>query len=41
MHTKFHKDWFSDSKVDEGDSQTHTQRGDLISLLLFFWKQGE
>jgi hypothetical protein len=36
IHTKFHKDWFSHSEVDRGDSQTHKQHGDIISLLLFF-----
>jgi hypothetical protein len=39
IHTKFHEDWFSHSKVDEGDTQTHRQHGDLISLLLFFQKK--
>jgi hypothetical protein len=33
---KFHKDCFRHSKVYRGDSQTHRQHGDLISLLLFF-----
>jgi hypothetical protein len=33
-YTKFHKDWFSHSKVDKG-TQTHRQHGDRISLLLF------
>jgi hypothetical protein len=32
----FHKDWFRHSKVDRGDSQTHRQYGDLISLFYFF-----
>jgi hypothetical protein len=30
----FHKDWFSYSKVNMGDTQTHRQHGDRISLLL-------
>jgi hypothetical protein len=34
--TRFHKDWFSHSKVDRGDSQTHRQHGDWMSLFLFF-----
>jgi hypothetical protein len=36
--TKFNKDLFRHSKVDRGDAQTdtHTEYGDLISLLLFF-----
>jgi hypothetical protein len=41
IHTKFHKDWFSHSKVNRGkhiqtDTHTHTQHDDLISLFLFF-----
>jgi hypothetical protein len=36
MHTKFHKDWFSHSEVNRGDSQTHREHGDCISLLSFF-----
>jgi hypothetical protein len=36
IDAKFHKDSFSHSKVDEGDTQTHGQHGDFISLLLFF-----
>jgi hypothetical protein len=36
MHTKFYNDWFSHSKVDGGDIQTHRQHGDRISLLSFF-----
>jgi hypothetical protein len=34
-HTKFHKDWFSHSKVDRG-GQTHRHYGDPISLFLVF-----
>jgi hypothetical protein len=33
LHTKFHKDWFSHSKVDRGETQTHRQHGDRLSLL--------
>jgi hypothetical protein len=33
IHTNFHKDWFRHSKVNRGDSQTHRQHGDRISLL--------
>jgi hypothetical protein len=33
---KFHKDWFSHSKVDKGDMHTDRQQGDLIRLLYFF-----
>jgi hypothetical protein len=33
---KLNKDWFRHSKVDRGNSQTHRQPGDFISLLLFF-----
>jgi hypothetical protein len=33
VHTEFHKDWFGHSKVDGGESQTHRQHGDRISLL--------
>jgi hypothetical protein len=40
VHTKFHKDWFRHSKVVGGytyrHSDTHGQKGDLISLLLFY-----
>jgi hypothetical protein len=35
-YTNFHKDWFRHSKVNRGDSQTHRQHGDRISLRLFF-----
>jgi hypothetical protein len=35
---KFHKDWFRHSKTDRGNSQTHRQHGDLISVVLFFSK---
>jgi hypothetical protein len=31
--TKFHKDWFRHSDVNNGDSQTHRQHRDRISLL--------
>jgi hypothetical protein len=24
IYSKFHKDWFIDSKVNRGDTQTHT-----------------
>jgi hypothetical protein len=41
IHIKFHKDWFSHSEVNEtGDSQTHGEYGDRISLLLFFQNKG-
>jgi hypothetical protein len=36
--TKFHKEWLRHLKVGKGDSQTHRQHGDLISLLSFFSK---
>jgi hypothetical protein len=36
MGTKFHKDWFRHSKVDGGDSQTHRQYDDCISLFYSF-----
>jgi hypothetical protein len=38
IHTKFHYDRFSHSKVNKGDTQTdtHRQQDDLMSLLLFF-----
>jgi hypothetical protein len=39
VHTKFHKDWFGNSKVDRRDctdAKIHRQHSDLISLLLFF-----
>jgi hypothetical protein len=36
MGTKFHKDWFRLSKVNRGDTNTHGQQRDLISLLYFF-----
>jgi hypothetical protein len=32
-HTKFNEDWFRHSEVNRGDSQTHRQPGDRISLL--------
>jgi hypothetical protein len=37
IHTKCHKNWFRHSKVDGGGKhvQTHTQKGDIISLLIF------
>jgi hypothetical protein len=35
IYIKFHKDWFSHSKVDEW-GYTDTQHGDRISLLLFY-----
>jgi hypothetical protein len=35
IHTKFHKEWFRNSKVDAG-THTHRQQGDLINLLYFF-----
>jgi hypothetical protein len=31
IYTKFREDWFSHSKVDVGDSQTHREHVDLIS----------
>jgi hypothetical protein len=33
---KFHKDWFRHSKFGKGDTQTHRQYGDIVSLLLLF-----
>jgi hypothetical protein len=33
IHTKFHKDWFRHLKLTGGDTETHRQQGDLISLL--------
>jgi hypothetical protein len=36
VHTKVYEDWLEHSKVDRGDTQTHRQHGDRISLLLFF-----
>jgi hypothetical protein len=42
IHTKFHKDWISHSKVPRRgytDTQTHRQYGDRISLRLFFQNQ--
>jgi hypothetical protein len=36
IHTMFHDDRFRHSKVDKGDTQTHRQHDDLISLPLFF-----
>jgi hypothetical protein len=36
IHTKFHKDSFSNSKVNRGDIEAHRQHGDRISLLSFF-----
>jgi hypothetical protein len=37
IHTKFHTDWFRHSEVDKGrgDSQTHRQQGNHISLIFF------
>jgi hypothetical protein len=37
--TKFQKDWFTHSEVYGGDTQTHIQRGDRISLFLFFFSK--
>jgi hypothetical protein len=37
VHTRFYKDWFRHSEVDKGDTQTHRQHGDLMSLLLFYF----
>jgi hypothetical protein len=37
LHTKFHKDWSRRSKVNKGDTQTHRQHGDIISILVFFF----
>jgi predicted phosphodiesterase len=43
IHTKFHKDWFRRQKVNVcvggGDSQTHRQHGDRISLFLYFFSK--
>jgi hypothetical protein len=36
IHTKFHRDWFSHSKVDRR-GLSDTQIGDLIRLLLFYF----
>jgi hypothetical protein len=36
IHTEFHTDWFSHSKVDMGGGYTDTQHGDRISLFLLF-----
>jgi hypothetical protein len=36
VHTKFHKDRFRHSEVNRGDTQIHIQKGDLVSLFLFF-----
>jgi hypothetical protein len=36
LHTKFHENLPSDSKVIIGDTQTDRQTGDMISPLLFF-----
>jgi hypothetical protein len=33
VHTKFHKDWFRNSKVNRGDSQARREHEDRISLL--------
>jgi hypothetical protein len=38
VQIKFNKDWFSHSDVDKGDTQTDRKNGDLISLLLVFFK---
>jgi hypothetical protein len=38
IHTNFQKVWFRHSKVDMGDTETDRQRGDLISLLIYFFK---
>jgi hypothetical protein len=35
---QFNEDWFSNSEVDKGDTQTHTQHGDGISLLSFIFQ---
>jgi hypothetical protein len=39
MHTKFHKDWFSHSEVNVGDTQTHRDHGDRTNLLSFFFSK--
>jgi hypothetical protein len=36
INTEFHKDWLRHSKSDKGETQTHRQQGDLISLLQIF-----
>jgi hypothetical protein len=36
IETKFHKDWLSHSKLDRGDTQSHGQHADCISLLFCF-----
>jgi hypothetical protein len=33
IHTKFHKDWFGHSEINKGDTQTHRQHYDRISLV--------
>jgi hypothetical protein len=40
IHTKFHKDWFRDSKVDSDwvDPRTHREQGYPINLLSFLFK---
>jgi hypothetical protein len=35
-HTRIHKGWFSDLKVDRGDAQAHRQLSGRISPPLFF-----
>jgi hypothetical protein len=40
MYAKFLEDWFRHSNVNRGDTHIdrHRQKGDLINLLLFFFK---
>jgi hypothetical protein len=35
---KFHKYWFTHSKVDRGGTHTHRQHGDIIFLVLFVFE---
>jgi hypothetical protein len=35
-HTKFYKGGFKYSNIVRGDTQTHREQGDFISLILFF-----
>jgi hypothetical protein len=39
--TKCHKDWFRYLKDDRGDTQTHRQQGDPISLLSYSFFQNK
>jgi hypothetical protein len=37
LYSKFHTDWFSHSKVNGGDKQTHRQLDDRVGLFVFFF----